>query len=244
MELIINGCSGGYPSGLRACSSYLLKINGKNILLDLGPGSLVNLQKHIDIEDIDLIVLSHLHFDHYSDLLSMTYTYSMRQKSGIDVKKIPILLPFNNSTDSVIRESDRFTAINIKDNLEYIFEGIKFNFFITCHPAECFAVRIEANDKIIAYTGDMNSKTKDIDILLNNADLAIMDCGELDMWDKTQKAHLTPSECYKFATENNVKKTILGHIIPHYSIEKYNEECFNLPDWNYIIAEDNKTFEI
>ncbi|MCQ2533248.1 MAG: MBL fold metallo-hydrolase [Clostridia bacterium] len=244
MELIINGCSGGYPSDKRACSSYLLKVNGKNILFDLGPGSLVNLQKHIDIEDIDLIVLSHLHFDHYSDLLPMSYSFGMRQKSGIDVKPIPIIFPFNNSSDKAIRESDRFTSINLKDNLEYTFEGIYFKFFVTCHPAECYASRIECEGKIIVYTGDMNANTKNTDELFKNADLAIMDCGELDYLNKPQKAHLTPSECYHFAKENNVKKTILGHIIPHYSIEKYNEECFNLPDWNYIIAEDNKTFEI
>lgn len=244
MELIINGCSGGYPSDTRACSSYLLKVNGKNIVFDLGPGSLINLQKQIDIEDIDLIVLSHLHFDHYSDLLSLSYSYGMRQKAGIEVKPIPIIMPFNDSSDQVIRESDRFTAINLKDNLEYIFEDIKMNFFKTCHPAECYAVRIEAGDRVIAYTGDMNSNTKSVDLLLRDADVAIMDCGELDYLNNLKKAHLTPSECYRLASENNVKKTILGHIIPHYSIEKYNEECFNFPDWNYIIATDNKIFEI
>ncbi len=244
MKLIVNGCSGGYPSSSRACSSYLLKVNGKNIVFDLGPGSLINLQKNIDIEEIDLIVLSHLHYDHYSDLLSMSYSSGMRAKSNISVNKIPIIFPFNDNTDSFIRTSDRFEAINLKENIVFEFEGIKFEFFITSHPVECYAVRLSFGDKIFAYSGDMSYTTPNIDSIFENADLAVLDCGELDFYNRTQKAHLTPKECYSVCNRNNVKKAILGHIIPHYSIEKYNEECFNLPEWNYIIAKDNDLFEI
>lgn len=245
MKLYVNGCSGGYPSSERACSSYLLEVAGKKIVLDMGPGSLVNLQKHIDIEDIDLIVISHWHYDHISDLYSMGYSFDMRKKTGITVKPIKVIAEFDGNYDSCIRDNSRFEAINLTENLIWDWEGIHFEFFVTSHPVKCFAVRISYENKIFVYSGDMSSNTPNMYKIFGNADLAVMDCGELDYYSNTKssKAHLTPVECYRTAKENNVKRTILSHIIPHYSIEKYNAELFNLKDWNYIIAEDNSIEE-
>src|SRR5690606_35013925 len=73
-----------------ACRALLIKHNGKNILLETGIGAffspemkgrygvveqqhvlLENLAKHgLNHEDIDAIILSHLHFDHAGGLLA------------------------------------------------------------------------------------------------------------------------------------------------------------------------------
>jgi ribonuclease BN (tRNA processing enzyme) len=65
------GCDGSYPGPGGAGSSYLVKAGGVTVLLDAGPGSFSNLQLFDDPALVDLVVLSHRHPDHWTDLESM-----------------------------------------------------------------------------------------------------------------------------------------------------------------------------
>ncbi|MFQ6103461.1 MAG: MBL fold metallo-hydrolase [Candidatus Glassbacteria bacterium] len=56
---------------LRASGGIFFELEDKRILLDPGPGSIVRLAKSrpkIDIEKIDIIILTHKHIDHSSDV--------------------------------------------------------------------------------------------------------------------------------------------------------------------------------
>ena len=50
MKLTILGCYGPYPSPQGACSSYLVEGGGVRILLDMGNGSLANLERLTEID--------------------------------------------------------------------------------------------------------------------------------------------------------------------------------------------------
>lgn len=75
MRLTIIGCSGSFPGPESSASCYLLSAEHEGrtwrVVMDLGSGSLSNLQRHIPLESIDAICLSHLHPDHYMDLCGM-----------------------------------------------------------------------------------------------------------------------------------------------------------------------------
>ena len=73
MRLTVIGCSGSYPGSDAACSAYLVEHDGFRLLLDLGNGSLGTLQNHLDPREIDALYLSHLHGDHWLDLVSLAY---------------------------------------------------------------------------------------------------------------------------------------------------------------------------
>lgn len=63
--------SGGPELGdKRASSGYLIWRDGHaRVLVDLGPGSLLNFERSgARVEDLDLVLLSHLHVDHSGDL--------------------------------------------------------------------------------------------------------------------------------------------------------------------------------
>ena len=77
MKLTILGEYGPFAPAGGACSSYLLQgKHGGNILLDLGNGGLAQMQKYLSISQIDAVVLTHLHFDHISDLQILGYALS------------------------------------------------------------------------------------------------------------------------------------------------------------------------
>ena len=71
LSFTVLGCSGSYPGRGQACSGYLVQGGGVNLIIDLGPGSLANLQNHIDIGAIDAVILTHRHPDHWTDLAGL-----------------------------------------------------------------------------------------------------------------------------------------------------------------------------
>ncbi|HEV2369108.1 MAG TPA: MBL fold metallo-hydrolase, partial [Acidimicrobiales bacterium] len=68
LRLTVLGCSGSYPGPGQACSGYLVRHGATTVWLDAGSGTLANLQLHVALGEIDAIVLSHEHPDHWSDV--------------------------------------------------------------------------------------------------------------------------------------------------------------------------------
>lgn len=70
------------PEADGACSCFLIEAEGRRILLDMGNGSLAKLQKDVDLAALDLIAISHLHFDHFGDLFCAKYQLESRRACG------------------------------------------------------------------------------------------------------------------------------------------------------------------
>src|SRR5207302_5737560 len=68
LTVTVLGCCGSYPGPDAACSGYLVDDGATRIWLDAGSGSMANLQHHIALTDVDAVVLSHEHPDHWTDL--------------------------------------------------------------------------------------------------------------------------------------------------------------------------------
>jgi ribonuclease BN (tRNA processing enzyme) len=69
LEVVVLG-SGGPRAFGRAGSSYIVLVDGTpRILLDAGPGAFVRIgELDIDLEQVDIVLLTHLHIDHSGDL--------------------------------------------------------------------------------------------------------------------------------------------------------------------------------
>ena len=65
-----------------ACSGYLVEEDGTTVLIDCGNGVFSKLRMFIDYVDVDAVVISHLHADHFLDLVPYSYalTYAPRQQ--------------------------------------------------------------------------------------------------------------------------------------------------------------------
>ncbi len=81
LSLTVLGCSGSYPGPGAACSGYLVQGGGVNVVIDLGPGSLANLQRHIGLGDVDAVVLTHRHPDHWTDLTGLEVALAVRARA-------------------------------------------------------------------------------------------------------------------------------------------------------------------
>ncbi|SNZ02412.1 Ribonuclease BN, tRNA processing enzyme [Persephonella hydrogeniphila] len=76
---------------IRHSGGIWLNLEGTNVLIDPGPGSLVRIfEKGFDTRDIDIIVVSHRHLDHSADLNSVIESASESTKKPKDLLIAPL----------------------------------------------------------------------------------------------------------------------------------------------------------
>ena len=82
MRLTVLGKSPSWQDADGACSGYLIEEDGTTVLLDCGNGVFSKLRRFRDYTKVDAVVISHLHADHFLDLVPFSYalTYAPRQQ--------------------------------------------------------------------------------------------------------------------------------------------------------------------
>ena len=82
MRITVLGKSPSWQDAGGACSGYLVEEDGTFLLLECGNGVFAKLRRCRDYVAVDAVVVSHLHADHFLDLVPYAYalTYAPRQQ--------------------------------------------------------------------------------------------------------------------------------------------------------------------
>ena len=91
MRLTVLGKSPSWQDADGACSGYLVEEDGLRLLLDCGSGVFGKLRTVADYLEVDVVVISHLHADHFIDLVPYAYalTYGPRRREAPPVLHAP-----------------------------------------------------------------------------------------------------------------------------------------------------------
>src|SRR6202162_3256618 len=89
LEVVVLG-SGGPRAFGRAGSNYIVLVDGTpRILLDAGPGAFVRIgELHIDLQQVDIVLLTHLHIDHSSDLAAFFNARALNSDGAIKYRGV------------------------------------------------------------------------------------------------------------------------------------------------------------
>lgn len=142
IKLTVLGNTGRYLAPLSGGSSYLIETHeGARILLDAGGGAREVLAQ-IDIDRLDAVVISHFHFDHVLDLVTLrsamdagtTLVIPPGERPRLDAlaKAYAFDGPFD--LDGPIVEADPRAPVRVRD--------VDLLFSPTQHSAPSFATRI------------------------------------------------------------------------------------------------------
>lgn len=220
MKLTILGNNGPFPAEGGACSSYLIEHGGKHIILDMGPGSLANLQKYIDIRQIDAIVISHLHYDHISDIFSLKYALGLLRDRENFIKKIKLFIPASpKDISNEISEDPSFHTIVLSNGLICDLFDMEIEACRMTHPVETYAICLTSGEKKFVYSGDTTLNDA-IGPFSNGADVYLCDAGLLE--EHYPGPHMTVAQACQSA--KNCKKTLLTHISPLYDMKRLQHE--------------------
>ena len=213
-DVTVLGCSGTFPAAGSACSGYLLRTATTNVWLDCGTGSLANLQRHVALADIDGIVCSHSHPDHWLELpvAINALRYGMgRADAGIPVYWTqPTALLFEDVSGHPPEPTFISHVIDASSHVRI--GDIAFRFSLTDHPVETLAVRADAHGRSIAYSSDTGNAWE-LESLGPDIDLAIVEAS-LDEDQRDVVQHLTARQAGSQAARAGVASLILTHLVP------------------------------
>ena len=207
------------PDSNMPCSN-LVKIAGKNIVVDAGLGVCRGIcDQGLELTEIDMIIITHLHSDHYLELGPLFHT---AWTAGLN-KSIKVIGPkgLQDYWDGFLLSMKFDIDLRIEDegrcdisqllSFEEITEGEIYqndNLLITAiknlHPPikESYAIRIQSNEKAVTLSGDttympeLADFAKNSDVLVHEA-LLIKGvdalCKSLGVIDGRLKNHLLQS---------------------------------------------------
>jgi ribonuclease BN (tRNA processing enzyme) len=226
VRLTILGCSGSVPGPNAAASGYLLEADGFLLGLELGNGTLAQLQTVRDPFDLDALVFSHLHADHCADFSALTVL--RRYHPEPPYPRRPRRLPVYGPADAAWRLSNAYApneAERAETDLTDVYEfrsliGDPMSigpFEVTAvpvnHPTEAFGLRITDGRSTLAYTGDtgpcaqLDGLARDVDVLLSEASWT-------DAPDRPPGVHLSGKQAGELAAHADVGRLLLTHIAP------------------------------
>ena len=229
MKLTILGNNGPYPAPGGACSGYLLSsASGRtHVLLDCGTGVLSNLSRHLPWEEMSAVILSHLHYDHMSDLLPMLYALQFHPRTA----PLPVYAP---DAPAQVRDLLKAPAYALHPMEDCEIGEIHFSFCPVRHPIPSFALRATCDGRSFVYTGDTN-EVQALDSFAQGADLLLADAG-LSAADWHMEApHLSAERCARLAERTDCGRLLLTHLNPRYTAEALEREARTVrPDAQFV----------
>lgn len=243
LSVTILGCSGTWSGPDQACSGYLLRSPTTTIWMDCGPGTLAGLQRHVPLEELDGIVVSHSHPDHWVEL--PVTANALRYGLGLADLGLPLLC--TAATADLFRAvcgydaRPTFETTVVADGATATIGDIDLTFSGTDHSVETMAVRADHGGGSIAYTADtgpgwsLASLGEGIDVALVEATLEPEQAGRV--------LHLTGAEAGTTAAEAGVGRLVLTHLAPGTDPEARRSEAGETYDGPLDLATADATFE-
>lgn len=220
MRLTVLGNNGPFPEAGGACSSYMVEAGGLKILVDMGSGALSNLQKQFPLIP-DVIILTHLHYDHIGDYFLLQYALGVLQAQGKAPNSPLVLLPKTPEEIAKACTKKCSERMYITEDIHLSLSGVEIGFCAMPHPVECYAVSIEYGKKRLVYSADTSNKEA-IAKFAEGADLLLIDGGLLSKDRTPASLHLSVAEACEVG--RGAKKTVLTHLSPLYARQQVQSE--------------------
>ncbi len=226
MKLTVLGCFGPYPPAGGCCSGYLLQEDNCNLLVDCGNGVLSRLQHHLDYKKLNSVILSHLHADHYSDIMIMRYGLEISFQQGERFEPLPLYapaqpeteferLPYKNAYNVSALEPGQTLQIGPFTILPR--EGV--------HAIPSMAFRIRTASGIFVYSGDTEFDSG-LEEFASGADLFLCEANFLEEdIEKGAPNHLSSAQAAQIAAAAGVKRLCLTHHHPERNLDQYLAEA-------------------
>lgn len=234
------GSGGPEINDQRASTGYLVWQDGRaRILIDMGPGSLLRYESSgARLDDLDVILLTHLHVDHSADLPALVKGSFF---TGRD-RDLPVYGPTGNalmpstgafidtlfaSPDGAFRylddflngdagyrliprdvEADGTEAVTVVDDGRFRLTAIPVHH----GPIPALAWRVDIGGKRIVVSGDMNGDMHTLEKLADHADLLVAHHAIPEgMQGVARNLHMPPSIIGTIAARANVQQLVLSH---------------------------------
>ncbi len=226
MRLTVLGSGAACPPGGQNSSGYLVETGrdeagGRRLLLDCGHGVASALLAARPRGDIDDIWISHMHADHFIDVLALRFRVS-RLLEGVPASQRRITLhlpPGGRASLEAVLTAVSFPA-DFCDRAFRVREyapddvhdagGVRVRVAPGAHYIPSCAIRVEADGAALCYSGD-TAPCPDVVALARGADLFICEAALDQPEDGDVRGHSTPEEAARMAAQAGAGRLLLSH---------------------------------
>ena len=253
MQLTVLGSGAACPPAGKNSSGILISEQERTILLDCGHGvASATLAIHPDF-DIDDIFISHMHADHFIDVLALRFrvTRAMEGIAGTPPRTTLHLPPGGIDVLAKILNALTFPSdfcentFNVREydpgKTEW-YGPIQVRFSPAEHYIPSWAIRIEGKTTV-TYSGD----TAPCDLIRDFArgsDRFICEATLKEPEYGLVRGHCTATQAAQMAEDSKVNKLLLTHFWYGTNLEEVRKEAASIYSGPLVIAEDGTHIEI
>lgn len=220
MKITVLGKSPAWQDAGGACSGYLVESGDRCLLLDCGNGVFGKLRETRDFTRVCAVVISHLHADHFIDLVPYSYALAYSHQARAAGSR-PLLYAPPGARETFRRVTGAWQA---EDLIERAFEVHEYDpageldlsplhvaFHEVPHFIRTHAVRIRDDSGSFTYGADCSPNeaivefARETDLLMLEATLEAPEEG-------AERGHLTPAEAGEHARRARAGRLVLTHL--------------------------------
>jgi ribonuclease BN (tRNA processing enzyme) len=227
VRITVLGKSPSWQDADGACSGYLVEEEGARLLLDCGNGVFSKLRRYRDYTTVDAVIVSHLHADHFLDLVPFAYalTYAPRQQpgGGRAAPARPRLYAPGGAAETFRRVVGAWGS---EDLIETAFDlreygasdvlqvgPLRVRFHEVPHFTTTYAVGISSADGGGRFTyGADSGPNEEVVRFADGADLLMIEATLPRPEREGPRGHLTPAEAGEHGLRARVRRLVLTHI--------------------------------
>jgi len=243
VRLTVLGKSPSWQDVGGACSGYLVEEDNFALLLECGNGVFSKLRAVRDYVDIDAVLISHLHADHFLDVIPFAYalTYAPRQQPvpvagwpGTDHPARPKLYApvgaagvFRHivgcwGNDDLIEGAFELHEYDVLAELQV--GPFLIRFCEVPHYTLTYAIDLAVNGKRLTYSADC-SPNRELVQFAHETDMLLIEA-TLPRPERTGiRGHLTPGEAGEHARQAGARRVVITHISDELDAEWARQEA-------------------
>jgi ribonuclease BN (tRNA processing enzyme) len=263
VRVTVLGKSPSWQDAGGACSGYLVEEGGDALLLDCGNGVFAKLREHRDYVDVGAVAISHLHADHFLDLVPYSYalTYAPRQQPvpvdrwpGTDNPARPRLIAPSGARAAFRRIVGAWGNDDLIENAFALEEydpgadvtvgSLQLRFREVPHFTPTFAVDISSGDGArFTYGADCRPGEELVEVA-RGTELLLIEA-TLPRPERTGvRGHLTPAEAGDHARRAGARRVVLTHISDELDQEWAQEQAAEAFGGPVEVAREGAVYEV
>lgn len=248
MEVIVLGSSAAWPDAGRAAAGLLLRHEGVSVALDLGTGTLSNLQLHVPHQSLDAVIITHEHLDHCLDLYPLTVARAFHPDR---LDPLPLFGPQGvferiaalEDEEGVEEMRQTFDVRRMDPGTGFEVGPLRFTTRLLPHMVPNAGLRIEADGRTVVYTGD-TGPSEALETLAKDADLLVAEASWLEPRGDLGPIHLTARQAGEHAARAGARSLLLTHLWPGLDRGRARDQAGEAFDGTLAVADEGMALAV
>jgi ribonuclease BN (tRNA processing enzyme) len=220
VRITVLGKSPAWQDAGGACSGYLIEEDGHRVLLDCGNGVFGKLRAACEFTAVEAVVISHLHADHFIDLIPFAYALTLSPRP-----RVAGVQPVLHAPPGALEAFRRVTGTwNDEQLIERAFDvreydpagelalgALRVRFHEVPHFVRTHAVRMQGARGSFTYGADC-APNEEIVSFAHETDLLMLEAAVAQASTDGVRGHLTPAEAGEHGRRAAARRLVLTHI--------------------------------